>query len=58
MNENGKVVTAGGRVLTVTFGAESLPAALAKIYDAIEDIHFDGCYCRKDIGYRELARLK
>ena len=58
VNENGQVVTAGGRVLTVTFGAESLPAALSKIYDAIEDIHFDGCYCRKDIGYRELARLK
>ena len=58
VDANGKIVTAGGRVLTVTFGAESLPAALAKIYHAIEDIHFDGCYCRKDIGYRELARLK
>ena len=58
VNENGQVVTAGGRVLTVTFGAESLPAALSNIYDDIEDIHFDGCYCRKDIGYRELARLK
>lgn len=58
VNAEGKIVTAGGRVLTVTFGAESLPVALTKIYGAIDEIYFDGCYWRKDIGYRELARLK
>lgn len=48
--ENGKLVTAGGRVLTVTSLAASLPEALEKSYENIARIRFDGMYYRKDIG--------
>ncbi len=45
------VVTSGGRVLAVTSLASTLQQALEKSYSAIEKIHFDGMYFRRDIGY-------
>ncbi len=50
----GQVVTAGGRVLGVTAAAPSLQEALARAYQAMEEIHFDGIYFRHDIGHRAL----
>lgn len=47
---NGKLVTAGGRVLGVTALGETLDIAVEKAYKAMENIHFDGMYYRKDIG--------
>jgi phosphoribosylamine--glycine ligase len=44
------IVTSGGRVLGVTASAESLEAALDKVYRAAENIHFEGLHYRKDIG--------
>ena len=44
------VVTAGGRVLNVTAVDEDVPAAARRAYAAIERIHFDGMYYRRDIG--------
>jgi len=44
------VVTAGGRVLGVTASGESLEAALAKAYAAMDMIQFDGKQFRRDIG--------
>jgi phosphoribosylamine--glycine ligase len=44
------VVTSGGRVLSVSARAETLPAALAKAYTRIERIHFEGMHYRHDIG--------
>jgi phosphoribosylamine---glycine ligase len=44
------IVTSGGRVLGVTAAASSLNEALAKAYEAIGKIHFDGMHYRKDIG--------
>ena len=44
------IVTAGGRVLGVTASGSSLDAALARVYSAMERIHFDGMHFRKDIG--------
>jgi phosphoribosylamine--glycine ligase len=49
-----ELVTAGGRVLGVTAVAPSLPEALARAYEAIAEIHFDGIYYRRDIGHRAL----
>lgn len=49
-NENREVVTSGGRVLNVCTLSHDLETSRKKIYDAIEKIHFDGMYCRKDIG--------
>lgn len=43
--------TAGGRVLTVTSYGKNLEIALAKSYDNIQKISFDGAYYRKDIGF-------
>ncbi|MGD8328909.1 MAG: phosphoribosylamine--glycine ligase [Acidobacteriota bacterium] len=50
--ENSHLVTAGGRVLGVTGLGESLDAALAKAYQAVEQINFEGMHYRSDIGRR------
>ena len=55
--EDGEVVTAGGRVLCVTALGESLPEARDRSYRAVSEISFDGAFCRSDIGSRALARL-
>jgi len=48
----GLLLTAGGRVLGVSAIAESLEEALARAYEAMAEIHFDGMYYRRDIGHR------
>jgi phosphoribosylamine--glycine ligase len=54
--QDGKLLTAGGRVLGVTAAAPSLEDALARAYGAMALIHFDGIYYRRDIGHRALRR--
>jgi phosphoribosylamine--glycine ligase len=54
--QGGKLQTAGGRVLGVTAVAPTLEDALARAYEAMELIHFDGMYYRRDIGHRALRR--
>lgn len=49
-NTRGEIVTSGGRVLAVTATGETLDVALDRCYTAIDDIHWDGMYFRKDIG--------
>ena len=56
--KDGKLVTSGGRVLGVTATGKDLEAALQKAYAAVEGIHFDGAFYRKDIGQRALAARK
>ncbi len=56
--KDGKLVTAGGRVLGVTARAATLEEALTDAYAAAESIHFDGVYMRHDIGRRALAAGK
>ena len=56
--KDGKLVTAGGRVLGVTATAKTLKAALADAYAACETIHFDGMMKRSDIGRRALAAME
>jgi phosphoribosylamine--glycine ligase len=48
--ENGKVVTAGGRVLGITALGASTADAITKAYKAVEAIEWDGVYFRTDIG--------
>jgi len=55
---DGKIITNGGRVLTVTATGEDIFKAREKVYSAIEKIHFDGAFYRKDIGFREVNRKK
>jgi phosphoribosylamine--glycine ligase len=52
--KNGKVVTDGGRVLTVTAIAETLKEAKGKIDREIDAISFEGAFHRNDIGFRAL----
>jgi phosphoribosylamine---glycine ligase len=47
---NEEWLTAGGRVLGVTARGETLDLALARCYDAIANIHWDGMHYRRDIG--------
>ena len=54
--KDGQLLTAGGRVLGVTAAAPSLEDALASAYQAMDLIHFDGMYYRRDIGHRALRR--
>lgn len=49
---NGEWLTAGGRVLGVTATGQTLDHALARCYDAVSEIHWDGMHYRRDIGKR------
>ncbi len=51
---DGEIVTSGGRVLGVTAAGESLEQALARAYQALGEIRFEGIYFRRDIGHRAL----
>jgi phosphoribosylamine--glycine ligase len=51
-----EILTAGGRVLGVTAVAETLESALARAYEALALIHFEGIYFRRDIGHRALKK--
>ncbi len=49
-DEQGRIVTNGGRVLGVTATADTLKEARAKAYEATEWVQFDNKYMRHDIG--------
>ncbi|MHC4353809.1 MAG: phosphoribosylamine--glycine ligase, partial [Planctomycetota bacterium] len=49
-DQDGDIVTAGGRVLGVTALGETIDEAKARAYRAVETITFDGAYCRRDIA--------
>jgi phosphoribosylamine--glycine ligase len=48
--EKGRVVTAGGRVLTVVGRGATFAQAMASAYQGVDAIQFDGMQCRRDIG--------
>lgn len=53
--QDGAVVTAGGRVLTVVGRGRDFPAAIERAYAGVAAIRFDGAFCRTDIGRKALA---
>ena len=55
---DGRLVTAGGRVLGVTALGSDLQEALNKSYAAVESIDFENKHYRKDIGQKALNALK
>ncbi len=55
-DEQGRVVTAGGRVLCVTALGDSLHQAREQAYAGVEQIQWSDHYYRTDIGYRALSR--
>ena len=50
LNDDGQVVTAGGRVLTVVGTAPTLQEARAIAYRNVQRIHFSRAYYRRDIA--------
>ncbi len=52
----GELVANGGRVLNVTALGGSVSEAQARAYAAVDSIEFPQGFCRRDIGWREVAR--
>lgn len=55
LGKDGIIYTDGGRVLTVAGTGKDMVEAREKVYSNIRNIHFEGCYYRKDIALREVA---
>ena len=55
-SENGKVITAGGRVLGAVGTGSTLAEAKDKAYQLAEAVQFESKYYRTDIGHREFSR--
>jgi phosphoribosylamine---glycine ligase len=53
---DGNIVAAGGRVLNVTALGADVSSAQRQAYAAIDAIDFPEGFCRRDIGWREVAR--
>jgi len=54
--DDGRLVTDGGRVLGVTALGDTIDAAVAEAYAAVDRIRWPGMHFRRDIGQRALAR--
>jgi phosphoribosylamine---glycine ligase len=54
--KEGRVVTAGGRVLCVTALGDTVGDAQSKAYEMVKRINWQGVVYRSDIGYRALLR--
>jgi len=54
--QDGHLVANGGRVLNVTGRGKTATEAQAKAYAAVDAIDFPTGFCRRDIGWREVAR--
>ncbi len=54
--KDGQVTTSGGRVLCATALGNSVREAQQGAYRLAEQISWNGCFYRKDIGYRAIAR--
>ncbi|MFD1824816.1 MULTISPECIES: phosphoribosylamine--glycine ligase [Mumia] len=52
---DGNLVTAGGRVLTVTARGDDLADARRRAYEAVDLIHIDGGFSRRDIAAKAAA---
>lgn len=56
--QDGRLVTAGGRVLGVTALGQNMQAAVANAYRGVEKISFEGATYRHDIAHRALDRQR
>lgn len=54
--ENGGIVADGGRVLGVTATGDTIAAAQHRAYQAVDQIDWPEGFCRRDIGWRAVAR--
>lgn len=56
LNEDGMVMTNGGRVLCAVALGDTVSEAQHKAYELADQINWDGKFCRRDIAYRAIAR--
>ncbi|TDT50789.1 phosphoribosylamine--glycine ligase [Enterobacter sp. AG5470] len=56
LDADDRVLTNGGRVLCVTALGHTVAEAQQRAYALMNDIHWDGSFSRRDIGYRAIAR--
>jgi phosphoribosylamine---glycine ligase len=54
--DGGHIVANGGRVLNVSALGQTVGEAQARAYSAIDRIHWPEGFCRRDIGWRAIAR--
>ena len=54
--QEGDIVTNGGRVLGVTALGKTIADAKARAYQAVDKIHFEGAYCRRDIADKAIKK--
>jgi len=58
LNDDGQVITSGGRVLCVTALGKNVSAAQKRAYQGLDLISWDEVYFRTDIGHRAVSREK
>jgi len=51
-SESGKLLTAGGRVLSIVCQEKDFDSVFEKAYKNLKEIHFEGIYFRNDIGHQ------
>jgi phosphoribosylamine--glycine ligase len=56
--DSGRIVANGGRVLSICGLGKSVAEAQARAYAAVDRIRWPGGFCRRDIGWRAIARQK
>ncbi len=56
--KDGAIVSNGGRVLAITALGDSVSEAQVKAYEAVDRVRWPDGFCRRDIGWRAVAREK
>jgi len=56
--DDGKTIASGGRVLNITALGGTVSEAQKRAYAAVDAIDWPGGFCRRDIGWRAIAREK
>jgi phosphoribosylamine--glycine ligase len=53
---DGGLIANGGRVLNITASGANVTEAQRIAYEAVDAVRFDSGFCRRDIGWKEVAR--
>jgi phosphoribosylamine--glycine ligase len=53
---DGQIIAAGGRVLNITATGKTVHEARERAYAVVDEIHWPAGFCRRDIGWRAIAR--
>jgi phosphoribosylamine--glycine ligase len=56
-NTSKDLIANGGRVLNITATGETIIEATKSAYDVLASVKWNNCFYRKDIAYREIARV-